>query len=394
MKILRVIPSMDPTQGGPCQGIRNSIPALLKFNGEHNEVVTLDAVDKGYQIQDNFKIHKVGQRTGPWQYHKDLIPWLLANVLDYNVVVIHGLWSYHSWAVHKAIQKLKKQNKKVPKTVVMPHGMLDPYFQKAKSRKLKALRNELYWRFFESKVVNKADALFFTCEEELLLARTTFKGYYPKQEINVGYGIQAPPSKSANTKEVFKGLVPQWDEKPYFLFLSRIHSKKGVDLLLKAYNALLQTNPDVPQLMIAGPGMDTTYGDELRNLVEAKDKIIFTGMLKGEAKWAAFYEAEMFILPSHQENFGIAVVEALACKLPVLISNKVNIWREIKNGGGGLVAEDSLQGTQSMLREWNLFSDSQKQQYSENAFKVYEKNYTVNAAAKELQKAFELLVTE
>ena len=75
-------------------------------------------------------------------------------------------------------------------------------------------------------------------------------------------------------------------------------------------------------------------------------------MLQGDAKWGAFYAAEVFALPSHQENFGVAVAEALACGTPVLISNKVNIWQEIAEDGVGLVEEDDLEGTTRLLERW------------------------------------------
>src|SRR5690606_26372536 len=196
----------------------------------------------------------------------------------------------------------------------------DPWFQRDKSRRLKAFRNEIYWRLTEKKTVNQADGLLFTCHQELLLARETFKGYKPKQELNVGYGIQAPPTYTE------KSMPPALADKPYWLFLSRIHPKKGVDLLIRAYDELCSQSSGVPDLVIAGPA-DSDYARQMIEIAEDNPKIHFAGMLQGDAKWGALYGCEAFILPSHQENFGIAVVEALACSKPVLISDQVNIWR-------------------------------------------------------------------
>ena len=383
MKILRVIPSMNPNQGGPCQGIRNSIPELEKL-GTTNEVVCLDEPTSEYLGKDSFLIHALGIAKTPLKYHKNLVPWLLENYQNFDIIIIHGLWSYHSHAAIKTFLRYKKQNTITPKIYVMPHGMLDPYFQKAESRKLKALRNDIYWKFFENKVINEADGILFTCEEELLLARTTFPNYKPKKEINVGYGIQPPPKYSAEMKAVFSKKVPNWNGKPHLLFLSRIHPKKGVDLLINAFLKLEKELDDLPQLIIAGPGLEEAYGVAMQELAAPSKNIVFPGMLSGDAKWGAFYESEVFVLPSHQENFGIAVVEALACAKPVLISNKVNIWREIIKGKGGIVKDDTDTETYQLLKDWLTLNNEQKAQMSKDAQNVFLEHYTIEQAGKQL----------
>ncbi len=83
-------------------------------------------------------------------------------------------------------------------------------------------------------------------------------------------------------------------------------------------------------------------------------------MLEGDAKWGAFYAAEAFVLPSHQENFGIAVAEAIACRLPVLISNKINIWNYITEDGTGFVDEDTEAGTLRLLERWLTLPEREK----------------------------------
>src|SRR5699024_790171 len=88
--------------------------------------------------------------------------------------------------------------------------------------------------------------------------------------------------------------------------------------------------------------------------------IFFVGMLTGDAKWGAFYGCEAFVLPSHQENFGIAVVEALACSKPVLISNQVNIWCEVEKSKSGIVANDSLDGAIDLVEAWHNLPTYQK----------------------------------
>src|SRR5690606_42124112 len=142
-------------------------------------------------------------------------------------------WLYSSYAVYLAIKNMNKQKR--PKYFVMPHGMLDPYFQKAEDRRLKALRNWVYWKLIEHKVVNNADALLFTCEEERELAKKPFKPYQPKKECIVGLGVEIPPLYNPTMDKAFQSRCEELKNRPFLLFLSRIHEKKGIDLLVKAY---------------------------------------------------------------------------------------------------------------------------------------------------------------
>ena len=410
MNILRVIASMNPASGGPCQGIRNSIPELEKL-GIHNEVVCLDDPREQFKTNDTFKIYALGPAKTPWCYSNKLFPWLRENLIRFDAVIVHGLWLYNGYATLKAINSIQKNKaQKTPKLFVMPHGMLDPYFQLTSERKLKAIRNTLYWKFIESKLIEKADGVLFTTETELVLARSTFKTYKPKKELNVGYGIQQPPQLfSINSGQLFNKF-PLIKNKPFFLFLSRIHNKKGIDLLIEAYDIMLQqkgavkkvahhaeafdafdeVENELPLLVIAGPGLDTTYGIKIAKTVAASTRlsksVIFTGMLSGSMKWEAFYNCDAMILPSHQENFGIAVVEALACSKPVLISDQVNTWREISHHKAGLVEPNTLKGTLSLLTKWNALTSKEKTLMAENARKCFLENFAIGPAAHRFYK--------
>lgn len=387
MKILRIIPSMNPAKGGPSQGIRNSIPELIKM-GVDNQVVCLDDPSANFLGKDPFVVYALGPAKDLWAYQANLKPWLLNNIPHYDAIIIHGLWQYHSFAtIHTLIKLRKFHDVNVPRVYVMPHGMLDPYFQKAKGRKLKAWRNWLYWKFIEGKVVNHADGVLFTTQEELELARTTFRPYRPKKELCIGYGITPPPHLHNNMITAFSSSAPNLAGKPYLLFLSRIHEKKGVDLLLKAYLYLKSQALILPDLVIAGPGLETTYGRSMLALASGQPCIHFTGMLTGEAKWGALYGCQAFILPSHQENFGIAVVEALVCEKPVLISNQVNIWREIDQEGAGIIAEDTLEGVVEMLTSWIAKTNEEKADMGKRAKKTYQTYFTIEQAASRMAAA-------
>lgn len=389
MRVLRLIGSMDPKTGGPCQGIRNSITELSKM-GVYNEVVCLDAPTAAYLGKDPFSIHALGPGKSSWCYSDKLLPWLLENMPQFDVLIVHGLWLYPSYAARVARKQLLQQvlqgvAHKVPKLFIMPHGMLDPYFQKASSRRLKAIRNWLYWKLIEHKVVRDADGVFFTSETELEMARIPFRPYQPKWEHNVGYGIQAPPSYEPTMRIAFQAHCPTLGDEPYLLFLSRIHEKKGVDLLIKAYAELQEQRSDLPKLVIAGPGLETPFGAKLQQFVKEKavlnQKILFTGMLSGPAKWGSLYGCEAFILPSHQENFGIAVAEALACGKPVLISNQVNIWQEIIKANAGIEFVASQDGVSSGLTKWLNLAALQKHEMAQWSFMLFLNRYAIGPNA-------------
>ena len=173
------------------------------------------------------------------------------------------------------------------------------------------------------------------------------------------------------------------------MFLSRIHRKKGCDLLLEAFARLAQANPDL-DVVIAGPDPDG-----LQPQLEARARVLgidqrvhWTGMLAGDEKWGAFQAALGFVLPSHQENFGVATVEALACGVPVLISDKVNIWPEILRDQSGIVNPDTAEGTfQSMMALLGMMAE-ERQRMVENGLASFRSRYEMKRTAMALSEIF------
>jgi glycosyltransferase involved in cell wall biosynthesis len=391
MRILHVIAGMDPKLGGVCQALRTIILGLAERN-VHNEVVSLDEVNAPFLNDSSVTVHAIGKGKGAWRYNKRLIPWLLVNLTFFDVVIMHGLWLYPGYALRKAMKKLNNDaGGLVPKLFVMPHGMLDPYFQKSPGNKLKTIKHNLYWKLFEGNLVNEADGLLFTSEEEMLLAENSLKPYHPKRTFVVGLGVETPPLYSVSMREEFLKRCFGLTRIPYLLFLSRIEEKKGIDMVIESYSNLLKKNKQqnvsksaLPKLVIAGPGLETPFGLKIHQRVlkdsDLRDAVVFTGMLSGDAKWGAFYGCDAFILPSHQENFGIAVVEAIACARPVLISNQVNIWREIQEAGGAYVADDSLAGTTKLMELWSGTSNDLKLEMSNHALNCYKTVFSVEYA--------------
>ena len=385
-RILHVTAGMDPRTGGVRQAIITMIKGLSS-EGMESEVVCLDDPGATY-LGKEFPIYALGPGKGPWCYSSKLMPWLMQNLLRYDTVIVHGMWLYHAYATRRAAgtwNGIRHLNHKC-RILLMPHGMLDPYFQKAPGRRLKAIRNFFYWKFLENKIVNEADGVLYTCDEELRLARQSFQPFAPKKETVVGLGVEHPPPFSAAMTDAFFAVCPEVRDESYFLFLSRVHQKKGVDILISAYKSIIEnTTANIPKLVIAGPGLDESFGRQTREFVKndklLRHSVFFPGMLSGNAKWGAFYGCEAFVLPSHQENFGIAVVEALACGKPVLISDQVNICKEIEQFEAGKVENDTFSGCKSLFQFWIDTDLSTKHGMSQNASALYQRKFAVGQFA-------------
>lgn len=413
MRILHVVHKMDPRTGGVAEAVRTMIVGLSS-NHAINEVVSLDSPGEIIGFV-SIKINAMGPGKSPWAYSKRLKIWLDENISRFDVVIVHGMWLYYGFAVYKLINRLKKRGgignlTSIPKLFLMPHGMLDPYFQKAKGRKLKAIRNFFYWKYLEGKIVHACDALLFTCEEECRLAAKTFRPYAPKKQMIVGLGVEQPPAYTTQMTEDFYRKNPGVEGQRYVLFLGRIHEKKGVDLLIQAYSKMVQglnesigkrpvrdfnhvytEKDEIPKLLIAGPGLDSPYGRYVQEIAGKANltntSIFFSDMLSGNEKWGAFYNCEAFVLPSFQENFGIVVVEALACSKPVLITSRVNIWREIYNEGCAIISDVSQEGIRQMLEEIASLTYESKKEIAVYARTCYLQQFSVEHSSLRLLRA-------
>lgn len=384
MKVLHLVASMNSKSGGLAQAVSTTV-AALRLNHIESEVICIDDPNSDHDRLDELTIHRLGPRITSWSYSPKLKKWLQENLDRFEQVIVHGLWQHYGWALAEHVARTKHSK---PAYFVMPHGMLDPYFQNAPERKLKALRNELFYKLFESKIINKANGMLFTCSVEKELAAEPFSPYSPISSHVVGLAVDAPPPYDEQMRKRFIEICPEAEKRGYLLYLGRIHEKKGVDNLIKAYTKLLKKDASLPMLVIAGPGLDTKYGGYVKSLASGQKEIHFTGMLTGLAKWGAYYGCEAFILPSHQENFGIAIVEAMACKKTVLISNKINIWREIKEGNAGLIMDDNADDTYRVISKWLEMTKSEKLEMCANAYFTYNRAYTLKAFAEAMEAVF------
>jgi glycosyltransferase involved in cell wall biosynthesis len=380
MRYLHLISSLDPAGGGPAEGVLALTEAGLR-QGHDIEIATLDAPGTSWQRGLRCEVHQLGPaRLGAYCYSPRLLPWLRRAAANYDAVVVHGLWQYQGLATWRALRGAATPY------FVFTHGMLDPWFKRTYPRK--HLKKLLYWPWAEYRVLRDARAVLFTCEQEKLLARQSF-AMYRVNEALAPFGSPEPEGDGSRQRDAFLAAWPELQGRRILLFLGRIHPKKGCDLLIEAFARSCSQHHNV-QLVMAGP--DTAgWGTELRHRAAAMGlrNVTWTGMLGGDLKWGALRAADAFVLPSHQENFGVAVTEALSCGVPVLISREVNIWREIDDAAAGLVADDTLAGTTELLRRWLHLDPVARQRLSRNGQQLFRSRFHIDAAARSLTQVLQ-----
>lgn len=187
------------------------------------------------------------------------------------MVVVHGLWQYHSLATWLALKDCN-----VP-YLIYPHGMIDPWFNR--TYPVKHLKKILYWRLFENKVLRDAKSVLFTSEEEKNLARDSFRPYNISESV-VSYGISAPKVNKSHAIRIFLESFPHLSDRKIILFVGRIHPKKGLDILIKAFSRVVSADPSL-HLVIAGPDQVgfKIHLLNLANFLGVADCITWSGML-------------------------------------------------------------------------------------------------------------------
>ncbi len=375
MKVLHIIASVDPASGGPAEYLRNITMAMAERRHDA-EIVCLDPSGVDFLRLYSVPIAAMGRWAGPYGFSPELGAWITDNADRFDVAVIHGLWNHAAIGPRRALRAAGLPY------VVFAHGMLDPWC--AGQHRLKHLLKRLVWSFAQGPVLRDAHSVLFTCAEERRLAEGAFWGHAFTSRI-VAFGTAAPPPADPAQIAAFRAAVPSLGERRYLLFLGRLHPKKGLDLLVEAFAGVAPSHPAL-DLVIAGPdpvGLQSKLMARAHAL-EIGTRIHWPGMLNGAAKWGAFRGADAFVLPSHQENFGIAVAEAMACRVPVLISNKVNIWREVEASGGGLVANDDAASFERLLARWLALPEAEKLSMGEAAGQGFAQHFHIAIAATDL----------
>lgn len=387
MNLLHVIGTMDPRWGGPVEGVRQSSVALARM-GHRDEIVTLDRPDRPWLTEYPMAcpVHPLGQgpSLGKYAYTPRLVPWLREHANRFDVVIVHGVWQYQSLGVWRALK-----GSKIP-YIFYPHGGLESW--SLGLYPLKTLKKRVYWRLFEHRVLRDSRSVFFTTEDEREVSAKAFRPYQARETL-IDYGIIEPPDDDQGKQiQAFFDRYPALRDKRYIAYLGRLHPHKGCDLLIQAFAAVAAEDPELNLVMI-GPDQ-LGWRVELQRLAEqlgVANRVTFTGMLTGALKWGAIRSAEAFSLPSHFENFGISVVEAMACGKPVLLSNKVSIWRGIVADGAGVVGTDDAQGITSILKRWVALSPEERRRMGERASSCFVERFHIDRATTSLVEALRSL---
>jgi len=372
MRVLRVIPTLDPAYGGPVASLGPITEALTRF-GHTVEIACLDSAEAPWMKDVSFPVYCLGSpRTRYWYFWK-LSKFLRSNLDNYDCVIVHDIWNFIGYAVWRSSRRSRTPY------VVHPHGMLLPWYNQ--TYPLSYLKKIIYWLAVEYRVLRDAKAVLFACEQERLLAGQTFWPYRCREAV-VSYGT-APPGGSADAQlRSFFGRFPELEGKQLIIFLGRIHFTKGCDLLIEAFSRIAR-EVDRAHLLIAGPDEVGWKETLLKNALKLgiDGRITWGGLLTGDVKWGALRASDVFVLPSHQDNTSVAMMEALACGVPVLISNKVHIWPEIIADGAGLVEPDTIQGTYELIAGWFKLSQQERAQMRLRALRCFEQRFDATVAA-------------
>ena len=379
-KILHIISSCDPATGGPIEGIKQFYNIYKKLNIEINILTNDGPKDKFLNDKNLPKVFTTGPLPIIYKklnnFNPKLFNWLNHNIMNYNFVIVDGIWQFHNYAVYKTAKKFN-----IP-YFVFPHGMLDPWFNEKYF--LKKIKKIIYWHMIQHRVLQNAKKVLFTTKLEAYLAKKSFKPYNLNQKV-IGYGIEGNPFLKSK-ENFFLKKYKKLKQKKILLYLGRITEKKGLDLLINAFSLVRETDM---QLVIAGNN-NNKYAKQMKSLIDnlkIKKFITWTGPIYNKFKWDTLKVASLFCLPSHQENFGISIVEALSSGTPVLITNKINIYKIIKKYRCGYINNDDLKGTIKSLNEWKTNKDKNLYKKSIDCFnKNFQIENTVNKLIKILHE--------
>jgi len=400
MRILHIVGTMDPAAGGPTEAIRMLV--RHQPEGYRAEIATLDAPEAGFLAElasAGLVVHALGAPgsrgvgRNRW-YSARMGTWLRANRGRFDGALVHGLWEYTGLAARLNLtgfgSLLGATGARLP-YAIFPHGMLDPYFRRAAP--FKHLKKALYWLLVEFWNLRKANFTLFTTSMEARLARQSFWPAVWRPRVTA-LGAESPPADEPTLLAAFQERCPELRSRRFLLFLGRIDPKKGCDLLVRAFAQVCAEDPERTHdlhLVMAGPdpaGWGPRLCDRADTEAAVAERVHWPGMLTGPAKWGAFAACEAFVLPSHQENFGIAVVEALASGRGVLISDQVNLAADLAADGCGLVEADTLAGTAQLLRRWLALDSEAREAMERQARLSFRARYSMERNAARVLQLF------
>ena len=378
MHILHVIATIDPEAGGPSKSVRRMVDFAPQ--GYTSELVTQDDPEATFLQNFPHPIHALGPQKSNSGYRRKLRYWLQQNWHRFDGVMLNGLWGYEGIATRKAFAGRRPY-------IVISHGMLDPYFKKAFP--LKHAKKWVYWLLAEYWNLRSAHRVLFTTDAEARLAEQTFWLHNWNRAV-IPFGANRPPEDGPALQSSFYWKFPEMRDRRFMLFLGQIHRTKGCDLLIQSFIKLAASDPEL-HLMMAGPDQQAWSAELKQNVANAglSDRVHWPGMLHTDVKWGAFYASEVFILPSHQENFGVDVAEATSCGLPALLSEKVNIAPDIAAAGAAYMEPDTQEGTDNLIRRWIETPEEERGAMSIRAQELFEQRYDMRKNSASIFRLFD-----
>lgn len=375
MKVLHVIPSLATSYGGPSLALIN-IKKALEMEGIKVSIVT--TIDKGELAQEfSGSIHLFKKKfLKSYFYSSDLRDWVRKNLSKYDLIHIHSLFSYPSTIAAYYARKYK-----VP-FIIRPFGTLD-----RESMRHHSLRKILHFAFFDRENLNQASLIHCTSHSE----QEEFQRFHLKVKSQV-IPLGIIPEEYSTSRKDLESCYGIPEGKKVILFLSRIHPRKGLNLLMEALQILRGVRDDFI-VLIAGSSQNH-YMDKLKRMAKQKslDKfIIWLGEVSGKKKMEVLHGSDLFVLPSYRESFGLVVIEAMASGLPVVISDRVAIHEVIKNAMAGRVVFLSPIEIKEAINE--LLDDHElRKKMGENGRRLVLDKFDIRRSAKTLASIYSSLI--
>lgn len=328
MRVLHAISGIDPSNGGPTFALLGLTGALARL-GLEVEVVATWQRDEGPAFAEQFRrrgveVTMIGRARGALSRHPDLRRIVAERVRLADVVHVHGVWEQIQY---EAANRASEAGRPL---VVAPHGMLDPW-----NMRRGQLKKWLFYHLRTRRWLTRAAAVHAISPAEAMhLSRLGL----PANIITEPCGIEPEEFESLPPPGFLTGRFPTLRDTPRLLFLSRFDPKKGIDVLLPALRLLADRRVDA-RLVMAGPDYQGHEAEVRRRVGELRleDRVLFAGMLHGSDRIAALVDADLFVLTSHAENFGIACIEAMAAGRAVVVSEQVAACEEVRRCDGGIV---------------------------------------------------------
>ena len=399
MRILQIIPSISLVYGGPSQMVLG-LSAALSNQGINVTILTTDSNgDIGQTPLDvplNQPIQQDGYniiyfRCSPFRRYKfslTLLQWLNQHIKEFDLAHIHALFS----PISTAAATIARYHH-IP-YIIRPCGMLDP----ADLRKKKQLK-QIYAALLERPNLAGAAAIHFTSKQEAKISErfgisTTSKIALP-QDLVIPLGVKiATDTLSVKSLANHFSINLVDSQIPQILFMSRIEPKKGLNLLIPALEKILAQGIKFNFILAGSNPQDADYEmkikEQIVNSPLAKHTTI-TGFVTGEIKAYLLHNADLFVLPSYYENFGIAVAEAMAAGKAVVISDRVHIWEDIQQAEAGWVGSLEVDAIASLITIALLDADERKRR-GLNGREYARKHYSWDAIAQQTIQAYQQIL--